>query len=160
MDLAQLREAINASNLDDAAKQAALAALPAAGGAGAQPPAEAPEAQPQQRHQLPAGVMALDISTVETLKEQAAAGQEALQRLVRQERDTTIEQAIKEGKFAPGRRDHWQKLWDKDPEGTKQSIDDLQAGLLPTQLVGYGKDVTDADEQLYAELFGPAGGVR
>lgn len=160
MDLAQLREAINASNLDDAAKQAALAALPAVAGAGTPPPASAPEA-PAPHQQLPAGVMALDISTVEMLKEHAAAGQEALQRLVRQERDTTIEQAIKDGKFAPARRDHWQKLWDKDPEGTKQYIDGLAVGLLPTQLVGYGQDVTDADEQLYLELFGaPPGGVR
>lgn len=160
MDLAKLREAIQSSNLDDASKEAALSALAVVPGNGSPPPADAPETQSSQHQQLPAGVMALDISTVEMLKEQAAAGQEALQRLVRQERDTTIEQAIKDGKFAPARRDHWQKLWDKDPEGTKQYIDGLSPGLLPTQLIGYGQDATDADDALYAELFGTPGGAR
>ena len=158
MDLAKLREAINASNLDDASKEAALAALAVVAGVGTPPPADAPETQ--QHQQLPAGVMALDISTVEMLKEQAAAGQEALQRLVRHERDSTIEKAIQDGKFAPARRDHWQRLWDKDPEGTKAYIDGLSPGLLPTQLVGYGQDATDADDALYAELYGTPGGGR
>lgn len=73
-------------------------------------------------------------NTVEINKDQldelriaAAAGAEARAHQLRTERDQTISAAIAAGKVAPVRRDHWTKSWDADPEGTKASLDGLDA---------------------------------
>jgi hypothetical protein len=72
-----------------------------------------------------------------------------------EERDQVIAQAVQEGKFSPARRDHWVRLWESDPEGTRQAIGSLAKGLIPIAASGYS---TESDEDLDAEymhLFPP-----
>lgn len=74
----------------------------------------------------------------------------------RTDRERAVDDAIKAGKFAPSRRDHWLRVYEADPEGTAQ----LLAGLTPGQVpvddfgmpgVGDGPDI-DAE---FAGLFPP-----
>src|SRR5262249_5899804 len=48
-----------------------------------------------------------------------------------EERDQVITLAIQQGKFTPARRDHWKRLWDADPEGTRQIIGTLATSVIP-----------------------------
>jgi hypothetical protein len=79
----------------------------------------------------------------------------------RNERDHVIRDAITKGKFAASREEYWRQLWDRDPDGTRQSIDDLAANVIPVLSAGYlGDDSAQrsADEQAYTGLFGPEEG--
>jgi ATP-dependent Clp endopeptidase proteolytic subunit ClpP len=117
--------------------------------------------QPVRNQGTPKGVVMIDASILGRLRKDAAAGQEAFSRLTRQERDQTIATAINEGKFAPARREHWEKAWDKDPEGTKQAIKDLSKGLVPVTPAGYSVDPEGktAEDELYSSLFGAEQGA-
>lgn len=155
MDPAKLREAFglapDASDEDvrNACTAAGLLATPQSDSA---PGPQNPSPQPGP------GVQMVDSSVLDRLQQDAAAGQEALARLVRQERDTVIAAAIKDGKFQPSRREHWEQAWDRDPEGTKQAIDGLSKGLIPLSPLGYMNDRGEREEDsLYAELYGEGG---
>jgi ATP-dependent Clp endopeptidase proteolytic subunit ClpP len=105
-------------------------------------------------------VVTVDSSILDQLRQDAAAGVEAFQKLFRQERDQTIAAAINEGKFAPARREHWEKAWDKDPEGTKMAIASLSKGLVPMAPIGYMSttvEAREAEDDLYAQLYGNGG---
>lgn len=74
----------------------------------------------------------------------------------RTERDQAIAAAVKEGKFAPSRTDYWTRLWDADPEGTRQVLATLTAGQVPVSdlgLPGSGEGF-DFDSE-FAGLFPP-----
>jgi hypothetical protein len=166
IDPAKLREAFGLNPL--ASDEEARAAVVASGfasmtpfGEGGPEPArvgQAPAARPRQDGDEP-GVVRVDASILDQLRKDAAAGQEAFTRLVRQERDATIAAAINEGKFAPARREHWEKAWDRDPEGTKEAIKGLARGLIPVSPAGYSNDPESrtADDELYALLYGKEG---
>lgn len=111
--------------------------------------------RPPATGETPKGVVMVDESILDQLRQDASAGQEAFNRLIRQERDQTIAAAINDGKFAPARREHWEKAWDRDPEGTKAAIRDLSKGLIPTNPKGYTVDPEgkNAETELYAELY-------
>ena len=119
--------------------------------AGTQTPETAPPAKPV------AGTMVIDASAWD-------AQQAAIKRLEakqakhdRDERDDVIAQAVRDGKFAPARKEHWAKLWDADPEGARQVIDGLTKNVIPVEALGIG--LQDDDEAIDAEfrsLFPPA----
>jgi ATP-dependent Clp endopeptidase proteolytic subunit ClpP len=160
LDPAKLRESFGLNpNASDEEVRAAVVASGFASmtpiGAGAPSVAQGnPIARPTENDPT---VVTVDSSILDQLRMDAAAGVEAFQKLVRQERDRTIANAINEGKFAVARREHWEKAWDRDPEGTKQAIAGLSKGLIPTTPLGYLTNQTEgkgADDQLYAELYG------
>lgn len=97
---------------------------------------------------LPAGVVAVEASTLAELRAMAEAGQRAEQRQRIEDRDRFIAAAITDGKFAPARREHWTKAYDADPEGVRETIDGLEKGLIvPVAAKGTagGDDEADPD---------------
>lgn len=93
--------------------------------------------------ELPAGTVAISASVLEELKIAAKSGAEARVIQLRQDRDTEITNAFRQGKIAAARREHWTKQWDADPEGTKKALGELPA-VYPVAASGYA----DTDEQI------------
>lgn len=91
---------------------------------------------------LPEGVVAVDAATLEELKAGAQTAQQLAKEKADGDRDRTIQAAIKAGKFTPARREHFERLWAKDPEGTKHTLTadpsdgGLAANLVPVQEIG------------------------
>lgn len=77
------------------------------------------------------GTYLVDGSIIQGLRERAAAGDSAVVELRRRERDTVLASAVAVGKFPQARLEHYQALWDRDPEGARKHVDSLAAGLVP-----------------------------
>lgn len=77
------------------------------------------------------GTKVVDAEELENLRAGAAAGIEAKQKEEQRERDAFLDAAVKAGKFSPARKEHWNTLLEKDPEGTKATIDNLEDGMIP-----------------------------
>lgn len=77
----------------------------------------------------------------------------------RNERDRVIEAAIKDGKFAPNRRELWTRQWDADPESTREVLASLPIGSVPVSDYGMpgGADTGYIDSE-FSSLFPPVGG--
>jgi hypothetical protein len=58
-------------------------------------------------------------------------------------RDEVIRNAVKAGKIAPSRAQHWSDSYDADAEGTTELLNKLAPGLIPLDELGYG-DTQDA----------------
>lgn len=140
----QIVEALLAAGEYAAAERDALAAA-----------SKPEEVKPAATPQLPDGIVAIDAAQLEELKVAAGAGATARAEQLQAERDRVLNDAVKAGKFPPARLGHFQGLWDKDPEGTREFVEKtLAAGAVPLEEVGHGKggDAT-ADEALLAELW-------
>ncbi len=103
---------------------------------------------------LPEGVVAIDQATLEGLKVAAAAGQQAAQTLRTRDRDEFLGQAVRAGKFAPARLEHWRKAFDADEEGTRQVIASLAEGLVPVEGTEVGHTDAGASGADEAAFFG------
>jgi len=112
------------------------------------------------RGQLPQGVIAVDSEQWDKLNAQVRAGEEFIARQRVKERDMVISAAIADGKFSPARRTHWVRLWDSDPEGTRDVLGGLQKNVVPVSDLGSaGGDEDDLLTDEYKSLF-PPGSVR
>jgi hypothetical protein len=78
----------------------------------------------------------VDRDTFAKMQSDAALGRQAYERQQTSDRDSYLVAAVKKGKFAPARVEHWRKAWDADPEGTKATIDSLAEGLIPVGQLG------------------------
>jgi hypothetical protein len=66
-----------------------------------------------------------------------------------------VDDAIRAGKFAPSRREHWLRVAEADPEGTAQLLAGLTAGTVPVSDLGLpGGDGFDIDAE-FAGIFPP-----
>jgi hypothetical protein len=124
-----------------------------------EPEAKSTEAEdtskPAETPALPEGVVAIDAETLEGLKVAAAAGQRAEQQLRTQARDRFLGEAVKAGKFAPARLEHWRKAFDADEEGTRQVIAGLAEGLVPvegTEVGHAGSEGASDDDAFFGDL--------
>ena len=120
------------------------------------PAAPPPAAQPAKPTATAAGTMVIDQSAwdEQQTRIQRLEAQDAKRRV--EQRDQVIAQAVADGKFKGDRKDHWKRLWDADPEGTRSVIDGLTKGVIPTNELGYaGDDEAEFDE--FAHLFAPKG---
>lgn len=112
----------------------------------------APEAEVEEP--VAASTKVVDAEEYERLKQGAQAGIEAKEKEEQRERDTILAEAIRLGKFSPARKDHWNTLLEKDPEGTKATIDNLEPGLVPVNENGVtptGEDFSSSEEAYPAE---------
>ena len=116
--LNQIREALNLSA--DADADAVMTALHERTNT---PP-------PAATAQIPEGMALIERDTLATLQAGAAAGEAAQRALAEQERDRTISAAVTDGRITPARRDHWARAYDADPEGTRELLASLEAGLV------------------------------
>ena len=110
--------------------------------------------------QLPSGVIAVDQERWDQLNKRVQDAEAYQKRQQIKERDQVIAAAIKDGKFSPARRSHWVRLWDADPEGTREVLAGLQKNVIPVSDLGTaagGED--DLLEEEYRAIF-PPGALR
>lgn len=147
MTLAKYREALDELP-DDASEDDLRAALVAAGLS-----MPSPEGTPVAAAAAKPGTMHVDASAWNEREDRIKRLEAADAKRRVDERDEIIRKAVKDGKFAPFRRDHWVRLWDADPEGTRQVIDGLAKNVMPVMASGYAGEGVEADEE-YSALFG------
>ncbi len=71
----------------------------------------------------------------------------------RDERDQVIAKAVSDGKFTPAQRQHFARLWDADPNGTRSLIDNLtKNSALAVMASGYVGDGEEVDDELDREI--------
>lgn len=171
VDLTKLRDALGLT--PEAATDEALNAFAGAlsTALASQTPAQ-PPAPPVKDEPLPvppalnaaareAGAILLDPEQLRQLQASALKGEQAWAEMKRAERDQIIRDAIGQGKIAASREDYWRQLWDKDPDGTRQSIQDLAPNVIPVLSAGYLGDSTanaSAAEMAYGGLYPEDGG--
>ncbi|MFI7468143.1 phage protease [Nonomuraea sp. NPDC049646] len=148
----------------DADDEAILAAVEDLLDKATAPPEPTPEPQPQPEPvaaaaALPPGTVAIDEATLADLREKAEQGVAARARQLTEDRDHAIAAAINEGKTLPARREHWEKAWAADPDGTRQMLASLAPGLVPLEDVGEpgGEPTNDDEDAFYDRAFSKPG---
>lgn len=144
MDPAKIREALGLSA--DASDDEVRSTLTAAGLTTAPVAASTGKDAP--------GTMRVDASAWQEREERLARLEAAAAKARESERDQIIASAVKDGKFAPTRKPHWARLWDADPEGTREVIAGLAKNVMPTSEVGYADHEEELDAE-FASLFPP-----
>ena len=97
------------------------------------------------------GTMVIDASAWQAQQDRIERLVAADNRRRRDERDTVIATAVKDGKFPKARSEHWERLWDADPDGTREVINGLAKGVVPMNELGHAGDDSDFDE--FAHIF-------
>jgi ATP-dependent protease ClpP protease subunit len=100
-----------------------------------------------------AGTMVIDASAWEAQQESIKRLEAKQAKHDRDERDDVIAQAVQQGKFAPARKEHWARLWDADPEGTRQVIDGLTKNVIPVEALGFTTEDDESIDAEFASLF-------
>src|SRR6266542_3936752 len=165
VDAAKIREALGLAS--DAPDTEVTAALAAAGLGQAGPPANPPGDQNapappvvKPNGAVPAGMRLVSDSAWEQMQNTIKRLEAREARREREERDQVVAQAVRDGKFTPAQRDHFAKLWDADPEGTRTLIASLQKNTaLAVAELGHGGDVTSdeaAEDAMFDNLFPPS----
>jgi hypothetical protein len=150
MDPIKIRAALDlAPDASDDDVMAAIAARPAV----PPTPPPAPVPTPIAAAGVPEGTVMLDSSIVKRLQEDAAKGVQAMAEIQKNKRDTVIAAAIRDAKFPPARREHYELMWDGDPIGTEQHINRLAAGMVPLVAAGYQGTETFEDDARYFGLY-------
>lgn len=127
---------------------------PAAPTATVEPPAE-PATPATAPIAAGSGTMVIDAAAWQQREESIKRLEAADAKRRRDERDQVIGQAITAGKFPPVRREHWTRVWDADPEGTRTLIDGLTPNVVPVTAMGeYGTGEDSIDEE-FVHLFPP-----
>jgi hypothetical protein len=111
--------------------------------------------------QLPQGVIAVDQERWDVLNKRVQDAEAYQKRQQVKERDQVIAAAIRDGKFSAARRQHWVRLWDADPEGTREVLAGLQKNVIPVSDLGTaagGED--DLMEEEYRAIFPPGALIR
>jgi hypothetical protein len=109
------------------------------------------------RYNPPAGVIAVEQEVWENLNRKVEAADKFRERTLRAERDEVIDGAIRAGKFSAARKGHWARLWDADPEGTREVLAGLQKNTVPVDDIGSGGGNLDDDQfdREFAGLYPP-----
>lgn len=153
MSLVKYREAL-AGLPDDASEEDVLAALADAGLTAS--PDDIGQAHDQRVAAAAArdgGVITIDRAQMQHFEESQRRAEAAVKRLELNEREGVITTAIKEGKFPPARRPHYERAWEADPKGTRDLIASLAANLVPVMASGYSGDVEGMeDDELDREI--------
>lgn len=109
-----------------------------------------------RRQALPPGVMVVEAEAWKALGDKVEAGEKREKKRQVAERDQVLAEAVRAGKFSRVRVEHWARLWDADPEGTREVLASLQKNVVPVTDIGAagnGSGLDDVDEE-YANVFG------
>jgi Mu-like prophage I protein len=165
MDPVKIREALGLSA--DASDDQVTAALVTAGLATAAPPPAVEPVQaslfdptapepPASKPVAASGTIVLASSVWEETQKTIKALTAHVERVKRSERDEILAKAVVAGKFTPAQKQHFSRLWDADPDGTRVLIDTLTPNsALAVAASGYSGDGADGPEdEFYAALYG------
>lgn len=112
------------------------------GGAVTTPPADtshpADDDPDARTPEIEGGFVKLDAQQYRDLVQGARAARNIAATSAANERNDIVASAIKEGKIPPARKDHYLKLMESDPAGTKQLLAELAPGLVPVLPAGHG----------------------
>lgn len=102
-------------------------------------PAEAP-APPatESKVDLPEGMTLIDDAVLAQLQEGVREAGELVAAAKTAAKDSVLDGALRAGKIPKARREHYGKLYDLDPEGTKQALAAMPSGLIPVEELGDG----------------------
>jgi hypothetical protein len=122
-----------------------------------------PEPAPEPiaaRSAVPEGAVLIDADELARLRAGAQTAEELAAERARSDRDTVLRAAMGEGRFAPARREHWERQWEHDPDGTRQLLTASEAdgGLAPNTIPVKARGITTHDEQEH-ELASAGGGT-
>jgi ATP-dependent Clp endopeptidase proteolytic subunit ClpP len=114
--------------------------------------AEPPEPDPPK--DLPEGIVAIEKAKLDELRSDAAAGREARDEQVRDRRQGLVASAVRDGRIAPARAQHWLDQLEADP-GAEDVLAKLEPGLVPVDGErGSGDgDLDSEDRQIMDVLF-------
>ena len=112
----------------------------------------------QPKASTPEGVTTIEVDVLEAMRadlaEKTAALAEVQAKADAERRDAIVAKAIKEGKVAPARRDHWLAQLNADEEGAVQVLDSLAPGTIPLNEIGHSDEPeADAEGDLYARIY-------
>lgn len=152
MDPAKFREVLGLD--DDISDDEVMEALVESGFVAPADPVETPVAAAAETV-VASGTIRVDASAWQDREDRIKKLEASAQRARDGERDQIIATAVQEGKFPPARREHWVRLWNADPEGTRAVIATLARNVVPIAATGYsGEGDADLDEE-FAHLFPP-----
>jgi hypothetical protein len=117
----------------DADEAAILAAVDELTEAATAPPTPTPEPVAAS---TPPGTVLVDETQLADLRAAAEDGRAAREQQRTEARDAAISAAIGDGKIPPARKEHWEKAWAADPDGTRQTLASLAPGLVPVADLG------------------------
>jgi hypothetical protein len=112
---------------------------------------------------VPDGAVLIDADELARLRAGAETAQELASRQEREDRDRVIAAAMTEGRFAPARREHYERAWHADPEGIRHLLTapEAEGGLapntIPVQARGVSRQEPD-DDFAAAGVTGPGTG--
>jgi ATP-dependent protease ClpP protease subunit len=101
------------------------------------------------------GPVLVDASQIKALRAMAIKGEQAYETMRRNQRDTYLTNAMQQGKFPPARLEHYKKLWDSDPEGTRELLNRMAPNLVPVLSDGVmgGDDMASQADLAYKALY-------
>lgn len=107
---------------------------------------------------LPEGVVVIEQEAWDASNRRIQAMEAKEKRREVAERDEVIATAIRDGKFSVARKEHWVRLWNSDPDGTRIVLAGLAKNVVPVDDIGTsggpGADDDLLDEE-YRRLFPP-----
>ncbi len=118
---------------------------------------ETPEPKPEESKP---GTVVLDEATFNELKEGASIAASLKRDKDIAERDSLLNAAVMAGKFPKRRVEHYARMFDGDPQGTREHIESLTPGLIPvdgeTGVMAGAGDTGEADLSNIMASFGVA----
>lgn len=118
---------------------------------------ETPAAEPEKvaAGKTAAGTITIDASAWDAIQERTKRLEADAQRRARDERDQVVSDAVRAGKFPPARKEHWVRLWDADPEGTREVLAGLKPNVVPVEAQGVTLEDDESFDAEYRHLFAP-----
>lgn len=113
---------------------------------------ERAETAPVAASTPPAGVVQVDATALEELRQQAAAGAAARAQQETEQRQRTVDAAIRDGRIPPARRDAWLAQLSADP-GAETVLAQLAKGTVPVNEVGIDTAPEDSDDAEFDAIF-------
>lgn len=148
MDPKAIREALGLA--EDATDEQVLEAAAAARGTGEPEATEDPAPTedtpaPTASGDIPDGTELVDSEQLAELRRKASLGEQAFQRQQTEDRDTYLDGKMRQGYFGRSRMAHYAAMYDADPEGTRDLLDNkLKPGLVPVEEAGGAPDSSGA----------------
>jgi len=122
-----------------------------------QQPAEASQADNDDDEE---DIVTLDIAAFNSLNARAARTEHLEEQARRERREAAIEAAINDGKFGPGRRDHWLARHEGDPEATEALIARMRSNVVPLDERGHDANVEEVEQDSYPPEWLPEVSAR